>query len=141
MPRAEVRPRPSRRSAPRSFPVPPSPGMSFTMASLDLDTCVSGGAGRYRGDISPAWEVWGPNGGYVAAIALRAAGAEARIARPVAFAGHYLSVARFAPVDLAVVVTHRGRRSESIRVTMTQDGKPILEVIVRTAAETPGLAH
>src|SRR2546426_1987928 len=111
------------------------------MPSLDLDTRVSGAEGRYRAVISSDWEVWGPNGGYVAAIALRAAGADARIPRPVAFAGHYLSVARFAPVDLAVAVAHRGRRSESLRVSMTQEGKPVLEAIVRTAAEAPGLGH
>ena len=111
------------------------------MPSLDLDTRVSGTEGHYRAVISSDWEVWGPNGGYVAAIALRAAGAEARIPRPVAFAGHYLSVARFAPVDLEVTAVHRGRRSESLRVSMTQEGKPVLEAIVRTAAELPGLAH
>jgi acyl-CoA thioesterase len=111
------------------------------MAGLDVDTRVEGGAGRYRAVVSRDWEVWGPNGGYVAAIALRAAAAEAKIARPVAFAGHYLSVARFAPVDLDVAVVHAGRRSESIRVSMTQEGKPVLEAIVRTAAELPGLAH
>jgi acyl-CoA thioesterase-2 len=111
------------------------------MGSLDEDTRVAGADGRYRAVVSPAWEVWGPNGGYVAAIALRAAGAEARIPRPVAFAAHYLSVARFAPVDLHVVAVHRGRRSESLRVSMTQEGKPVLEALVRTAAEAPGLAH
>jgi len=111
------------------------------MPSLDLDTRVSGGPGRYRAVVSSDWEVWGPNGGYVAAIALRAAGAEARIPRPVAFSAHYLSVARFAPVDLEVTAVHRGRRSESLRVSMTQEGKPVLEAIVRTAAELPGLAH
>jgi acyl-CoA thioesterase-2 len=111
------------------------------MASLDLDTRVEGANGRYRAVVSPAWEVWGPNGGYVAAIALRAAGAEARIRRPVAFAGHYLAVARFAPVDLEVTTVHGGRRSESIRVSMTQERKPVLEAIVRTAAALPGLAH
>src|SRR5437879_13782885 len=108
------------------------------MPSLDLDTRVSGTEGHYRAVISSDWEVWGPNGGYVAAIALRAAGAEARIARPVAFAGHYLAVARFAPVDIAVVVAHRGRRSDSIRAAMTQAGKPILGAIVRTARDTAG---
>ena len=111
------------------------------MGVLDDDTPVEGAAGRYRAVISPEWEVWGPNGGYVAAIALRAAAAEARIARPVAFAGHYLSVARFAPVDLAVQVVHSGRRSESIRVAMSQEGKPVMEAIVRTAAEAAGLTH
>ena len=111
------------------------------MGSFDVDTRVEGANGRYGALVSRDWEVWGPNGGYVAAIALRAAGAEARIPRPVAFAGHYLAVARFAPVDLDVSVVHRGRRSESLRVSMSQEGKPILEAIVRTAAELPGLEH
>jgi len=111
------------------------------MGRFDEDTAVEGGGGRYRATLSRSWEVWGPNGGYVAAIALRAAGAEARIKRPAAFAAHYLSVARFAPVDLSVTVVHRGRRSESLRVSMTQDGRPVLEAIVRTATELDGLAH
>ena len=34
---------------------------------------VSDEPGRYRATLSPKWAVWGPNGGYVAAIALRAA--------------------------------------------------------------------
>ena len=48
------------------------------------------------------WEIWGPCGGYVAALALRAAGAESPFARPASFFCHYLSVAAFAPVDLVV---------------------------------------
>ena len=111
------------------------------MGDLDRDTWLEGGSGRYRATLSPEWEVWGPNGGYLAVIALRAAGAEAHVRRPAAFAGHYLSVARFAPVDLEVTVVHRGRRSESLRVSMRQEGRPVLEAIVRTAAELPGLAH
>jgi len=111
------------------------------MGDLDRDTRLEGGDGRYRATLSPAWEVWGPNGGYLAAIALRAAGAEARLARPASFAAHYLSVARFAPVDLEVTVVHRGRRAESVRVAMRQDGRPVLEATVRTAAELPGLEH
>ena len=54
------------------------------------------------------WEIWGPCGGYVAAIALRAAGAESPFARPASFFCHYLSVAAFAPVDLVVTPLRRG---------------------------------
>lgn len=111
------------------------------VGDFDRDTRVEGSSGRYRATLSPAWEVWGPNGGYVAVVALRAAGAEAQLGRPVSFAAHFLSVARFAPVDLTVDVVHRGRRSESLRVSMQQDGRPVLEAMVRTAAELPGLAH
>ena len=44
------------------------------MGDFDIDTRVEGSGGRYRANISREWEIWGPNGGYVAAIALRAAG-------------------------------------------------------------------
>ena len=111
------------------------------MGDFELDTRIEGSDGRYRARISKDWEIWGPNGGYVATIALRAAGAEAQIKRPASFSGHFLSVARFDAVDLDVTVVRRGRRSESIRVSMHQEGRPIHEAIVRTAAEGPGLEH
>jgi len=91
--------------------------------------------------LSSDWDIWGPNGGYLAAIALRAAGAEAKIPRPATFAAHYLSVARFAPVEVEVTALRLGKRSESFRVTIWQEGKRILEALVRTAAETDALEH
>jgi len=96
---------------------------------------------RYQANLSKDWEIWGPNGGYLASIALRAAGHEAAIPRPVAFAGHFLSVGRFGPTDAEVEVLRRGRSSESLRVTLSQEGKPIFVALVRTAAEVPGLEH
>ncbi len=111
------------------------------MGDFEVDTRVEGEAGRYRGQISRDWEIWGPNGGYLAAIALRAAGTEAQIPRPASFAGHFLAVARFEPVELEVTTLHRGRRSESLHVAMRQEGRPVLQAVVRTAAEGPGLEH
>jgi acyl-CoA thioesterase II len=114
------------------------------MGNFEADTrvdAVDGSEGRYRARLSRDWEIWGPNGGYVAAIALRAAGCEARIRRPASFAGHFLSVARFAPVDIRVEPLRRGRRTESFHVLVEQDRTPIVAAIVRTAAEVPGLEH
>ena len=108
------------------------------MGDFAKDTRPEGGNGRYQVTLSRDWEVWGPNGGYLAAIALRAAGAEAQIKRPATFAGHYLSVARFEPVDIEVTVLKRGKRAESLRVSMTQEERAILEAIIWTAAELPG---
>jgi acyl-CoA thioesterase len=102
---------------------------------------VAAGGGRYRAQLHEEWRVWGPNGGYLAAIALRAAGAEARIQRPVAFAAHFVSIARFEPVEIEVVAVQRGRRSESLRVSMRQGERAVLEAIVRTAAAGEGLVH
>src|SRR5262245_12633045 len=114
------------------------------MGDFSVDTRVealAGQGGRYRATLSEEWRVWGPNGGYVAAIALRAAGAEARIPRPVAFAAHFVSIARFEPVEIEVTALQRGRRSESLRVSMRQQDRTVLEALVRTAAGGEGLVH
>jgi acyl-CoA thioesterase II len=114
------------------------------VGDFELDTrleAVEPEAGRFRARLSRDWEIWGPNGGYVAAIALRAAGRGCRIQRPASLSGHFLSVAAFEPVDVEVVPLRLGRRSESVRVSLRQDGKPVFEALVRTAADGPGLAH
>ena len=117
------------------------------MGNLDHDTTPSGapdgsaGDGRYTIAISEDWRIWGPNGGYLAAIALRAAGLEAKIKRPASLVCHFLGVARYEPADIEVTTVHRGRSSESLHVVMTQHGKPILQAMVRTAAEKPGVSH
>jgi acyl-CoA thioesterase II len=114
------------------------------VGDFEVDTrldAVEPDAGRFRAQLSRAWEIWGPNGGYVAAIALRAAGRVARIPRPASLCGHFLRVADFAPVEVEVVPLHLGRRSESLRVSIRQDARPVFEALVRTAAEGPGLAH
>ena len=48
------------------------------VGDFEVDTRLEGGDGRYRALVSKDWEIWGPNGGYMAALALRAAGREAR---------------------------------------------------------------
>lgn len=111
------------------------------MGDFERDTRVDGDADRYRATLSEDWRIWGPNGGYLAAIALRAVGREAAIPRPASFHGHFLAVGRFDAVQLEVEAIRKGRRSESFRVRMLQDGKPLLEGLVRTAAEVPGLEH
>jgi hypothetical protein len=61
------------------------------MADFLDDTRVARGdrPGEWRAILSPDWAVWGPNGGYVAAIALRAALAESRLSRPASFHCHF----------------------------------------------------
>lgn len=108
---------------------------------LEEATRLEGDDGRYSIRLSEAWEIWGPSGGYLAAIALRAAGLCAQIPRPASFYCHFLSSPAFEEVELAVEVLKRGRRSESLSVQMTQRGKPVLHALVRTAADAPGYRH
>jgi acyl-CoA thioesterase len=112
------------------------------MASdLEHATRVQGEGGRYVARLSDDWEIWGPNGGYLAAIALRAAGEVARIWQPRSFYCHFLSSPAFDAVELDVKVLRAGRRAESFAVEMTQGGKPILHALVKTAADGPGYSH
>ncbi len=111
------------------------------MGDLAVDTAVEGSNGRFRARLSRDWEIWGPNGGYVAAIALRAAGAATALRRPASLAGHFLNVARFDVVDLEVTTLRAAKRAESLRVTMTQEGRPIFEALVWTVGAADGLEH
>jgi acyl-CoA thioesterase len=117
--------------------------VSGPIAPFDLDeaTDLEGDDGRYSIRLSEAWEIWGPSGGYLAAIALRAAGRCAQIPRPASFYCHFLSSPDFDDVELTVELLRRGRRSESFAVKMTQQGRQILFALVRTAADAPGYRH
>jgi acyl-CoA thioesterase len=116
------------------------------MGSLADDTEVQrlDGPGRYRARLSGDWAIWGPNGGYLAAVALRAVGAACGLPapRPASFMCHFLGVAQFAEVELEVTTLRAAKRAESVRVAMTQDGQPILEALVWTVADgLEALAH
>src|SRR6266550_4309190 len=100
------------------------------MGDLAIDTKVTGSVGRYSARLARDWEIWGPNGGYVAAIALRAAGAHSQFGRPVSIAGHFLGVAGFDEVIIEVKTLRLAKRAESMRVTMKQHRTPIFEALV-----------
>ena len=110
-------------------------------AALDEATELEGGDGTYSIALSEEWEIWGPSGGYLAALTLRAAGMRAEIPRPVSYYCHFISPPAFDRVELAVEVIKAGRRSESLAVRMTQGGREVMFALVRTAAEAPGYRH
>lgn len=112
------------------------------MGDFRVDTTIEPmGDGHYRADLCPDWAIWGPMGGYVAAIAMRAAGAEAVHPRPVSFYCHFLAGLRFDTVDLHVRVLRRGRSTESLRVLVGQGDRDVLEATVCVAAANEGLEH
>lgn len=112
------------------------------MGDLAVDTAVERvGEGRFRARLSRDWEIWGPMGGYVAAVALRAAGAESPFDRPASFFCQYLGVAAFDVVDVAVTTLRRARTAVAQRVEVSQGDKPVLEATVWSVGAVEGLEH
>jgi acyl-CoA thioesterase II len=112
------------------------------MGDLAGDTAVTPmGDGRFEATLNPDWEIWGPMGGYVAACALRAAGASSEHVRPAAFSCHYLGVAQFGVIDVQVSTRKRGRSATAQRVEVTQEGRPILDAMVWSVNDGEGLEH
>ncbi|HEX3795729.1 MAG TPA: thioesterase family protein [Acidimicrobiales bacterium] len=118
------------------------------MGDLQLQTAVTpigaadgDGTRRFGATVHRDWEIWGPEGGYVAAIALRAAGQCSPFARPASFFCHYLAVADFDEVELTVTPLRSGRTVLSQRVEMTQGGRTILSAMVWSVGQVDGLAH
>jgi len=108
---------------------------------LGVDSAVSAANGRYTAMLAEGWEIWGPQGGYVAAVALRGAAAAATFPRPASFACHFLRGATAGPVEIRVEMLRRTRRAESLRATVVQNDVPVLEALVWTVAELVGIDH
>jgi acyl-CoA thioesterase len=113
------------------------------VANFLADTAVERVApGRHRAALSPDWAAWGPNGGYVAAIALRAALAESRLPRPASFQCHFIALGEFAPVEIEVTKLGGSRRAESLRVELVQKDRLLLVANVWTTDDAlSGYVH
>lgn len=115
------------------------------MGDFEADTRVQGGSGRYTATLCDDWAIWGPNGGYIASVALRAAGAESVFARPATFSAQFLAVGRFEGVDIDVESVRRGRNAEMLRVAMRQGDRTLLTAMVWTVpevdADSPRMEH
>ncbi|MGQ0825721.1 MAG: thioesterase family protein [Actinomycetota bacterium] len=112
------------------------------MGDLQLDTAVVGSNGRYASVPCEDWRIWGPMGGYIASIALRAAAAEiSEGLLPASFTCQFFAPARFEPVDIDVSVRRASRRTAAIATSITQDGAPILDAQAWFAAEVDVVNH
>ena len=96
---------------------------------FDRETAVRAlGGGRYESTLDTSWWVHrGPNGGYLAAIALRAlteaVADEARSPRSLTV--HYAAPPVEGPLEIATVIERVGRSLTSCSARLTQDGKLI----------------
>jgi acyl-CoA thioesterase len=101
------------------------------VGNLDKDTSVTRtGDHTFVGELSPDWAVWGPNGGYLAAIALRAAGAFTEIRRPASIHCVFARIGSFGPVDIAITSLVRSRQAESLQVELTQRNRLVARAAV-----------
>jgi len=102
------------------------------------DTAVTPlGDGRYGATVVPAWRVERPNGGYVAALVLRAVTAEVDdpARRPRSMTIHYLRPPEDGPVEVAVTVERSGRRMSSLSARLRQDGRTLATALVAAGAD------
>lgn len=96
------------------------------LPGFDADTAVVPlGGNRFGAEMSERWWVGrGPNGGYVAAVVLRAILAAAGAARPPrSLTVHYPRAPKAGPVELAVEVQREGSRASFVSARMEQDGE------------------
>ena len=103
--------------------------MSTTRTRFDADTALEpAGAGRWRAEISDRWFVGrGPNGGFLAAIAVRLMEAlvddPARVPRSLTL--HFLEAASAGPIELGGAVERSGRSTTAVSLRMEQGGRPV----------------
>ncbi len=96
------------------------------MGDLAVDTAVERtGENTFTATPSPDWDIWGPNGGYLASLALRAAGEVSGRARPATLSAHFVGAGSSAsPVDIEVAVNRATRVATSLTVQLRQEGRP-----------------
>lgn len=96
-------------------------------AAFTVDTAVEAlGDGRFGCHVSERWGVVrGPNGGYVAALVLRAM--EAAVAEPAraprSLTCHYLRPPAVGPAEVHVVIERAGRNVSSLSARLVQEGR------------------
>jgi acyl-CoA thioesterase len=127
-------------SAPAGDPASPQVATEVKPFEFDLATAVlPTGEGEFSATIDPGWTIGGrPNGGYLLALAARAALMATGQPHPLAVSGHFLSAPSTGPAELRVRTLRRGRTVSSAGVTLLQQGQPRLETLVSSGQLHPG---
>ena len=112
------------------------------MSRFADDTAVTVlGDGRHAGTIHRAWWIQrGPNGGYLAAIVLRAIRAAvddpARLPRSLTL--HYLRPPVEGPCEVVVVTERSGRGLTTVSARMCQEGRDVIVALAALGVDRPG---
>ncbi|MFM7064639.1 MAG: thioesterase family protein [Actinomycetes bacterium] len=119
-----------------------SPSATGSTAFAAATAVVPLGGGRWGVDIDPSWWiVMGPNGGYLAAVVLRAVLAEVDQPdrRTRSLTVHYLRRPAAGPAEVHVVVERRGGSMTSASAQLVQDGAVLALALVALGADRPGM--
>jgi acyl-CoA thioesterase len=112
------------------------------MSRFARDTAVTGlGGGRYAAHIDEGWWVQrGPNGGYLAAIVLRAIVEEVDdpARRPRSIALHYLRPPAAGACEVAVTVERTGRGLTTVAARLQQGGRDCILALAALGVVRPG---
>jgi len=97
----------------------------------------------FRTTLSDAWAIWGPNGGYLASMALRAVSYEAgnELFKPASFSCQFFSVAKFAGVEIRVQCVKPGKVAKAYEVAIEQEGKIVLKSQIWLTKVVEGIEH
>lgn len=110
-----------------------------TVTRFARDTAVERvGVGRFRGRMDPSWWIIaGPNGGYVAAVVLRAIVAEVgdSARRPRSITLQYLRPPAEGPVEVEVTVERSGRTVSNVSARLMQEGRTMVLALASLAVE------
>lgn len=112
---------------------------------FDTDTAVTlVDSHTYEGQIREAWSVGrGPNGGYVAAIILRAMGLalDDPARRPRSLTLHYLEPLAAGPCRISTTVERSGRSLTTLSARLTQDGRTCALALAAFAVPKASLTY
>lgn len=113
---------------------PSSDQLSFA----DVTAVRRTGPGRYAADAHPEWTVGGrPNGGYLVAIATRAALAESPHPHALATSTHFCLSPKPGPLTLEVEVLRAGRTTSQVHARTVQDGTICADTVVTVGRLDP----
>lgn len=88
------------------------------------------GESLWRGEIAAGWDIAGnANGGYLLAIAARAAVAATGRPDPVSVTAHYLAPGKPGPVTVEARVLKEGRRFATASATLSSPERPLVSIL------------
>jgi acyl-CoA thioesterase len=113
-------------------------GAGVKLFEFDQATAVLPTSDGFSATIDPGWTIGSrPNGGYLLALATRAALTVAGQPHPLAVSCHYLAPPSTGPAEVEARLLRSGRSVSSAGVTLLQEGQPCLEALVSAGRLEP----